>query len=207
VKRGAPHAMQALDVSALPSYAYGHRSLMWWATYMVILIEGMVFALALMTYFYLRTRNPDWPPGVPAPELGVATANTLVLLASAIPNEWTRRVARREDLAKVRIGMLVCLGFAVVFLVLRAFEFGRLNVSWDTNAYGSAVWMLLGLHTVHLVTDMLDTAVLAVLLFTGPMEGRRFVDVSENAEYWWFVVLAWLPIYVVIYLVPHWWPS
>jgi heme/copper-type cytochrome/quinol oxidase subunit 3 len=141
------------------------------------------------------------------PDLTWGTLNTVVLLLSAIPNEWTRRMARREDLGKVRIGLVVCIAFAVVFLVVRAVEFGALNVSWDTNAYGSVVWMLLGLHTVHLITDFLDTAVLTVLMFTGPLEGRRFVDVSENAEYWWFVVIAWPPIYFVIYWFPRLWPT
>jgi cytochrome c oxidase subunit III len=45
--------------------------------------------------------------------------------------------------------------------------------------------------------------VLDVLFFTGPLEGRRYVDVSENARYWYFVVLSWLPIYAVVYLAPR----
>jgi heme/copper-type cytochrome/quinol oxidase subunit 3 len=76
-------------------------------------------------------------------------------------------------------------------------------VRWDTNAYGSVVWMLMGLHTAHLLTDVLDTVVLAVLMFTGPLEGKRFVDVSENSLYWYFVVVAWLPLYAVVYLAPR----
>jgi cytochrome c oxidase subunit III len=41
--------------------------------------------------------------------------------------------------------------------------------------------MLLGLHTVHLATDVYDTAVLAVLFFLKrPRERKRHVDVSEN---------------------------
>ena len=35
--------------------------------------------------------------------------------------------------------------------------------------------------TFHLVTDMLDTAVLTALMFTRRIEGARFVDVYENA--------------------------
>ena len=198
---------ERLDVSSLPSYRFGHHSVMWWGTMGVILIEGTLFALAIVTYFHLRTRSEHWPPSVPPPDLLWGTLNTLVMLASAIPNEWTRRIARREDLRGVRIGMLVCIAFGVAFLVLRAIEFRALNVSWDTNAYGSAVWLLLGLHTVHLATDFADTIVLAVLMFTGPLEGRRFVDVSENAEYWWFVVIAWLPIYFVVYWFPRLWPT
>jgi len=54
------------------------------------------------------------------------------------------------------------------------------------------------------VTDVADTAVLAVLMFTGPLEKGRFVDASENAMYWNFVVAAWIPIYAVIYLMPRW---
>jgi heme/copper-type cytochrome/quinol oxidase subunit 3 len=77
-------------------------------------------------------------------------------------------------------------------------------VRWDANAYGSAVWFLLGLHTTHLITDAYDSLVLLVLFFTGPLEGKRFVDVSENALYWYFVVCAWLPIYGVLYWAPRW---
>jgi cytochrome c oxidase subunit 3 len=81
--------------------------------------------------------------------------------------------------------------------------FGSRSVKWDHDAYGSIVWMLLGLHTTHIVTDFLDSLVLAVLMFTGPIEERRFIDVEENAVYWYFVVLAWLPIYGVIYWAPR----
>ena len=63
--------------------------------------------------------------------------------------------------------------------------------------------MLLGLHTSTWSPTPCDTAVLDVLFFTGPLEGKRFVDVSENALYWYFVVLSWLPIYAVIYSAPR----
>jgi len=88
---------------------------------------------------------------------------------------------------------------SIAFLVVRGFEFTALNTRWDSDAYGSAVWMLMGLHTTHLITDAYDSLVLTVLMFTGPLEGKRFVDVSENAAYWYFVVLSWIPIYAVIY--------
>ena len=95
--------------------------------------------------------------------------------------------------------MVVAILFGLAFNVVRVFEFANLNVRWDTNAYGSIVWLLLGLHTTHIVTDFADTSVLAVLMFVGPVEEKRFVDVAENAGYWYFVVFSWLPIYGVIY--------
>jgi cytochrome c oxidase subunit 3 len=189
----------ALDVSQLPSYGFSHRSVMWWGTAGMMAIEGTVFALAIATYFYLRSHSTTWPMSSLPPELRWGTLNTLVLLLSLLPNEWAKRAAEKENLAGVRIAMSLCVLFSVVFLVVRWMEFTALNCRWDDNAYASIVWTLLGLHTLHLGTDFYDTTVLTVLTFVEKMDGRRFVDVSESAVYWYFVVLTWLPLYAVIY--------
>ncbi|MFM0490677.1 cytochrome c oxidase subunit 3 [Paraburkholderia graminis] len=201
-QQGAAPALM-LDVRHLPSFGFGHRSLMWWGTVCLMLIEGTVFAIAAMAYFYLRSLTAHWPLDAAPPALLWGSVNTAVLLLSMWPNQLAKRAADCEQRGRARLWLAVCLLFAVVFLVIRGFEFAALNVSWYANAYGSVVWLLLGLHTTHLITDAVDTAVLAVLLFPGPFEGKRFVDVSENALYWYFVVLSWLPIYAVIYLAPR----
>ena len=203
LESGAITADGGLDVSGLPSYAFGTRSLFWWATMGVIAIEGTVFVMMLVTYFYLRSIAEMWPLGVQPPELLWGTLNTVIMVLSVIPNHWAKHAAKRHDLATTRLAMVLALAFAVAFLVVRIFEFMALNCRWDTNAYGSAVWTLMGLHTTHLITDFLDSLVLAVLLFTGPLESKRFVDVFENAMYWDFVVIAWLPIYAVVYWAPR----
>jgi len=194
---------RVLDVTGLPTYAFGNRSLMWWGTFGMILIESTVFVLAIVAYFYLRERSYDWPPHGTPPALIYGTLNTVVLLLSAIPNQWTKKVAEKEDLPRVRIGLCLCLAFSAVFLVLRVFEFGALNTAWYDSAYGSIVYALMVLHTIHLVTDVIDTVVLTVLMFIGPISGKRFVDVSENALYWYFVVGSWLLIYATVYLAPR----
>jgi len=164
----------------------------------------MAFALTIGAYFFLRTRTTHWPPpDVLPPRLLWGTMNVVVLLASAVPNELAKRAAERIDLRSTRMWLVVCLLFGVGFNVVRGFEFASLNVRWDQYAYGSITWFLLGLHTTHIVTDVLDTGVLTVLMFTGPIEEKRFVDVSENSFYWYFVVFAWLPIYGVIYWAPR----
>jgi heme/copper-type cytochrome/quinol oxidase subunit 3 len=196
-------AADTLDVRALPTFGFSFRSLMWWATAALMLIEGTGFAIAIAIYFYLRDVNAAWPLNAPAPDWRWGTLNTLVLAASMVPNQFAKRAAERQNRRSARAWLAVCLLFAVGFLVVRAFEFAALNVAWYANAYGSIVWFLLGLHTTHLVTDTIDTAVLTGLLYLGPFQGKRFVDVSENALYWYFVVLSWLPIYAVIYIAPR----
>jgi cytochrome c oxidase subunit III len=192
-----------LDVSELPSFAFGKRSILWWATMAMIAIEGTVFALVIAAYIYLKWRVPDWPPGVFPPQLLWGTMTTLVILVSAVPNELARRSAKRLDRDSTRRWVALSVVAAVMFCVTRAFEFTALNVWWDTNAYGSIVWMLLGLHTAHVVTDAVDTGFLATILFTGPLDANRFVDIYENALYYYFVIASWLPIYAVIYFAPR----
>jgi cytochrome c oxidase subunit 3 len=193
----------ALDVSRLPRYAFGMSSVQWWGTMGLVAIEGTMFAILIVTYFYLRTRATEWPPGAPDPYLTWGVVNTVLFLASELPNIWLKRVARKMDLRRVRIGMALMTTIGLAVLIVRVFEFPALRTGWSLNAYSSIIWTMLGLHTVHLLTDWADTLVLAILMFVGPVERKRFVDVSENADYWTFVVLAWLPIFAVIYLAPR----
>jgi heme/copper-type cytochrome/quinol oxidase subunit 3 len=192
-----------IDVAPLPEFAFGHRSVLWWATVGLVAIEGTMFALVIASYIYVKGRAPHWPPAAFPPALLWGTVNTVILVVSLVPNELTKRAAEKFDLRRVQLWMVVCIAFAIAFNIVRIFEFKSLNVWWDQDAYGSVVWALLGFHTVHIVTDLLDTLVLTVLMFTGPLEAKRFVDVEENASYWYFVVGSWLPIYALIYFAPR----
>lgn len=194
---------KALDVSGLPSFAFGQRSILWWATLGMIAIEGTAFALLIAAYIYLKWRVPHWPPGFAPPDLRWGTLTTVIVLASIVPNELTKRAAERLDLPRTRLWIVVSVLFAMAFCVSRALEFTTLNCWWDSNAYGSVVWTLLGVHTTHVVTDIIDTGVLAAMLFAGPLDANRFVDVSENSFYYYFVVFSWLPIYAVLYVAPR----
>jgi heme/copper-type cytochrome/quinol oxidase subunit 3 len=189
----------AIDVSALPSHGFSHRSPMWWGMLGMITVEGTVFALVIATYFYLRSHAQTWPMTSLPPDLLWGTLAAAVMLLSLVPNELAKKAAQRYDLHGSRLWTGVLILFGLALLAIRVMEFAALNVRWDSNAYGSVVWTLLGFHTAHLATDWVDSVVLEVLLITGPMQSKRFVDVSENSVYWYFVVLAWLPIYFVIY--------
>jgi len=196
---GAEARGRALDVRELPTVVFGHRSLMWWGTLGMMAIEGTVFALAIMAYFYLRSHQETWPISSLPPDLLWGTVNLGVMLVSFLPAHLAKKAAEALRLRQVQVWLVVSCVFGIVFVIVRGFEFATLNVRWDSNAYGSVVWLLLGLHTTHIVTDLIDTIVLTVLFFTGPLDGKRYGDVSENSFYWYFVVATWIPIYLVIY--------
>ena len=193
-----------IDVSALSTWAFGPKSLMWWGTLGYIAIETSGFGLGIASYLYLAQKAQEWPLAAPAPDLAPGAIMTVLLVLSLFPNYVLKGSAKAAQLASTRLGLVVMCVFAVLPLIVRVFEFKALNVSWDTNAYGSIVWLLLGLHTLHIGTDAVDTFVLTALMFTkhGHMQ-RRLSDVNDNAVYWDFVVISWLPIYFLIYWFPR----
>ena len=195
---------RVLDVSVLPRDVFGHQGLIWWGTSGFMVIEGSMFVIILVVYFYLRLQVTNWPPSLPNPDLWYGTANLLTVFVSVIPAYIAKKRAESLDLPGVRLWLGILVLFGLVSVVLRAFEYGALNCRWDDNAYGSIVWLLLSMHTVHVATDVVDSAVLLVLAFTGPNTKSRFVDYSENSYYWYFIVAWWIPVYVTIYFMPRW---
>jgi cytochrome c oxidase subunit 3 len=194
----------ARDLTRLPTFAFGPRTLTWWGTLGFMALEGTGFVLAGGSYLYLMTLAPKWPLNAPQPDYWPGTIVTILLLISVPLNKLMDHWARKQELRKVQIGLVAMTLLGTAPLVVRWFEFPALLVRWDSNAYGSAVWFLLGLHTTHLLTDVADTLVLMALMFTRHgKNGRRFSDVSDNAFYWDFVVLSWLPIYFIIYWLPR----
>lgn len=193
------------DLSGLPTHAFSYRSLTWWGIIGFMVIEGAAFALVIAAYFFLMSQEQQWaPPPWHPPGLIAGTLFTLVMLLSEIPNAMIKKAAESYDLAAVRRLMLVMVGIGALLLVIRGFEFNSLNVHWYDNAYGSIIWTLLLLHTTHIATDWGDTVVLWRLMETPHGEDpRRMVDTDENALYWRFVWLSWLPIYALIYWVPR----
>jgi cytochrome c oxidase subunit III len=194
----------ALDVSHLPTCAFGHRDPLWWGIVLAIAIETTGFAIAWATYLYLRMQEATWPPwGWSAPNLMVGAISTAVILATAVPMYLLDKESKRMNVSRVRFLLIVFYAISLVACAIRVWEFIALQVKWDSNAYGSIVWALLTLHTVHLVTSLAEAAILAVYIFIRPMDERHALDLEVTALYWYFVVGSWIPNAILLYLGPH----
>jgi heme/copper-type cytochrome/quinol oxidase subunit 3 len=193
-----------IDASRLPGFAFGQRAVTWWGVWGFLAVEGTMLALCFVTYFYLRDRVTDWPPPpTELPNLVLPTINLFIIIFSALPMYLLSRAARRLDVRSVILWHVVCDVTGIVFVTIRFFEFKALNVSWDSNAYGSIVWTIIVIHTFHLVSEVIETIVVTVLLALGHTEPRYLVDATDNALYWYFIVGIWIPCYVLIYLAPR----
>ncbi|HEY2797865.1 MAG TPA: cytochrome c oxidase subunit 3 [Thermoanaerobaculia bacterium] len=199
----APRTLD-LDASDLPRGVLDSRSLVWWGTIVMTVTEGMVFAISVGGYFYLRTLSSAWPPThTGPPDLTAATVNLGILLLSAIPAVWLDRAGKRQDARMVRLTLAANLVFGTAFCVVRVFEFKALHCMWNSSAYGSITWTILGLHTSNLLTSLLETLIVFVYVLVKPIEERHFLDARLDGVFWYFIVVTWIPLYVVLFLVPR----
>jgi len=194
----------ALDISDLPTVTFRNKSLMWWGTAGFMVIEGWTLVLAVIAYLYVRHNFETWPPPrIPNPSLLIPTLNVLLMLVSMVPARLAMRKAWALDKRGVTAWLFVSAAFGLAILVLRWFELWALNVRWDTNAYGSVAWLIVGLHSTLLLLDVGDTIGLGMLFATREMSMHYFSDVCDNSNYWFFTVLLWIPLYLLVHVGPY----
>jgi cytochrome c oxidase subunit I+III len=196
---------RTLDVSGLPEVVFGTKDPNWWGTLLFMVIEGTTLAVCATTYLYLRQNTSAWPPEhVPLPDVLLPTVNMLLLLGAMVPMWLASRAAHRLDAGATGRWLAVGALYSLLVTVLRFWEFAALNVRWDRNAYGSAAWATLGFHTTLLVVDVLETAVMASFFLARIHKEKHFSDASDAAFYQYFLSLAYVPLYVLLFLLPRW---
>lgn len=186
----------AIDVSELPTVAFGTRTPIFWGIVVFCLIEGTTLAMMFFSYLYVRGNFDMWPPSAVIPPLPGASC-TATLVASLVPMWFCRKAAVEMDLHRTRRWLLIGTLISVAALPLRVWQMAALPFPWDENAYASVVWTSIGFHCVEGLAGVLENVCLTVLLYKGPVEKKTFEDVESNILFWAFVVIVWLPFAVL----------
>jgi len=193
----------ALPTSVVASHHGAHPPI-WWGMIFLILIETVVFASLVASYFYLRAGAEIWPiEPVTPPDLLLPSINALLLFASSIPIHLADSGIRKGNQRRLKIGLVVGFLMGAIFLVLKAVEYSGLDYNWANNAYTSVVWTITGFHSLHVLALLLKTAVMIVLAFQNYFNEERHSGVGANGLYWHFVVAAWVPLFFTLYLSPR----
>ena len=193
--------MRVLDVSTLPHGRMDSRALIWWGNLSMMAIEGTMFAMLIATYLYLRTANLDWPPStVVNPDLVLPTVNMLIMVAVAIVMIIADRAAKHGNVMVVRVAFALCAAAGIAILIIRSMIVANLGFEWSDHAYGSFVWTAIGFHTFHTLAATGETALLLIYTLFRPAMKKTFLDFRCTAVYWYFIVIMWVPFYLLVYI-------
>lgn len=194
-----------LDASGLTRSAGDHRHPLLWGFLGMIAIETTIFATLVVSFFYLRMGADSWPPEpLSPPELMLPTLNSLILVASSGVMHWADKKIRKGEQRQLALGLTTGVVMALAFLALKAYEYlHHVSYQWDDHAYGSIVWTIIGFHSAHVMALVLKTIVVAILAWRSYFTQEWRLAITTNGIYWHFVVIIWIPLYVVLYLSPR----
>jgi cytochrome c oxidase subunit 3 len=168
--------------------------------------EVMLFGALFSSYILLRVGAPSWPHGYDLLNVPLATFNTVVLITSSITMVMSWASLMMHDFRKYRLYMGSTFLLGLVFLVVKAFEYGAKfshGIYPSESTFYAVYFTLTGLHGLHVVGGMIVNA-----YFWGPgskmwnTEPERFTNRVEVAGlYWHFVDLVWIFLFPSLYLL------
>ena len=196
---------QVLPLQPVPAAVEG-RPLGWWGIMTTVVTEGLLFALLLFSYFYLRAGAGEWPlGGIAKPELMTTGVRSLLLFASSATISWGERGLRRGNQRRLQIGLVATIVLAIVFLAGHVVEMIELpaEFTWRTNAYGSLYYTITNFHAAHLVIGLVMLSFGLVAARRGLYRPDRHLGLQVVSIYWHFVDVVWVFVFASLYLVPH----
>ena len=194
--------------ASLPRQLTGGRSPLIWGVALLVVIEGTLLSLFVLTYFYLRLGVPEWPPpDVGTPDLLLPTAAQLCLLASPLPFWLGLQRVARPDAGRSPLGLPAALplgmGLALAYLLFTVWSYAGREYTWTTHVYGSLDWSMSAYAALHVATVVLAGAFVWLLAVRGHFGPHRYTGLQALLVYWIFVALGSLLFYGVQYLAPY----
>ena len=168
--------------------------------------EVMLFGGLFSSYVLLRVGAETWPVGASILSVPIATFNTVVLIASSVTMVMAWASLKMNDLKKFKLYLGSTVGLAVLFLVVKAYEYGD-KFSHDLypseSTFLAIYFTVTGLHALHIVGGIIVNG-----YFVGPgskmwkTAPEQFTNRIEAAGlYWHFVDLVWIFLFPVLYLL------
>jgi cytochrome c oxidase subunit 3 len=158
----------------------------------------MLFAAFTSAFIVRRGLSDDW---ISTPLPPVLWANTLVLLASSVMLELSRRSLKAGERTAFNWLWTGGTALGVVFLLGQAWAWRQLNdagIYVASNPSSSFFFLLTAAHAIHLVggvTALIYVDLQAMRLRLGPGK-RTAVDVS--ALFWHFLDAVWIYLLVLL---------
>ncbi len=180
----------------------GPRANGYWGTGVLCLILLTALASVISSYYYLGEGPNSWPPAVPD-ELGRPIAGTAVLVLAAGVLWWTRRslVDERVGRRRVSLGIVALLSLAGGWLMVDLYRRGGYEPA--TDAYASAVLLVLGFVWAVLVVMLVMTGVALAWALRSPRDRRGYAVVYNGGLVGAVAALSAVAALFVVYLGPR----
>ena len=159
----------------------------------------MIFA-ALTSAYIVRQADGEWMVFDLPKELWITSA---IILLSSVTMQWAYISAKRDNLSMVKVAIGLTTLFGVLFLMGQFYVWGLLvdmNVYFVGNPSGSFLYVLTGLHGIHLVSGVIFLIIVLISTLRYKVHSKNLTQISMCNTYWHFLGGLWLYLFVFLLL-------
>ncbi|MPZ52308.1 MAG: cytochrome c oxidase subunit I [Acidimicrobiia bacterium] len=187
----------------LPLRVGGSIALARWGMGLVILFLGIAFTSFLLSYFYLRLENTEWPPqDVLLPSFAPTIVAAVLVVLASVAIHRCRRAIQRGDTTGLKTGLFVGAILGLAGVTLQMTQLLGADFDSQTHAFGSMF------HVLGWFCMMVTLAAIGMSLsslywsFRDAYSERRHVPIVNISLFWIAAAAIWVIGFAVLYLTP-----
>lgn len=170
----------------------------WW----FLASEITVFGGFIASYVVVRLGSSGWSEAASHLNFTLALINTFVLLTSSLTMVLAFAAVEKGNPKGLRTFLWLTILLGLVFLVIKAFEYGGEIAAGFTPSAGifwSFYYGMTGLHALHVLGGIVVNLVLLVAALRDTLKPNEH-RVELAGLYWHFVDIVWIFIFPLLYL-------
>ncbi len=166
----------------------------------LFLSSVMMLFMSLTSAYIVRQAEGNWV-FFELPSLFYVTS--LIIVGSSIALQWAYFEAKKDKLESVKILVLVTTILGLSFLVGQFFGWKQLvanSIYLVGNPSGSFLYILTGLHAVHIISAIIFLLIVCYSAFKGKTHSKNMAKMEMCTTYWHFLGGLWLYLFIFLLL-------
>ena len=164
-----------------------------------LFIASVVMLFASLTSAYIvREAEGNWVY-FELPRLFYVTS--VIVILSSVTMQLAYRAAKKDDLANVKLWIVLTSVLGVSFLVGQVLAWKELvqsSVYLVGNPSGSFLYIITGLHGLHVVSAVIFLLIVLFATFRLNVHSKRLAQIEMCLTYWHFLGVLWLYLFVFL---------
>lgn len=169
------------------------------ALWLFIITVVMIFA-ALTSAYIVRQAEGNWLVFELPTAMWVTTG---IILLSSVTMHWAYQAAKKDELDQVKLAIGITTGLGILFLVGQFYVWGILvdkNVFFVGNPSGSFLYVLSGLHGLHLISGIIFLIIVLISALRYKVHAKNLNQIQMCATYWHFLDGLWIYLFIFLLL-------
>lgn len=167
----------------------------------LFIVSEVIFFIGFFWAFFHSSLSPSielgniWEGLEGIDNKEVRLLNTIILLLSGGIITMAHHRIKGHDQGRIWLELVILCG--ILFIILQYIEYKNGQVSISDGVYGSTLYILTGLHGLHIIIGTIYIIIGRMRL--KELTNEHHVVLETGIWYWHFVDVVWLFLYVIVY--------